>query len=104
MDVTPYWESWAPHLHFFEDTFLDLESIEKLTSVIQDPVLVVGAGQGLLVERLRAKGFDVDGVELSANMIKYAKKRRGIDLVQADARKMPFADGTYETSIITTGD
>ena len=103
MNVTPYWESWSPYLHFFEDTFLDLESIEKLASIIEDPVLVIGAGQGLLVERLRAKGFDVDGVDLSANMIKYAKKRRGIELVQADARKMPFADSSYRTSVIATG-
>ena len=103
MNETPYWEAWSPYLYFFEDTFLDLESIERLASVIEDPVLVVGAGQGLLVERLRGKGLEVDGVDQSENMIKYAKKRRGIDLVQADAREMPFLDNSYRTSVIATG-
>lgn len=103
MSVSTYWESWSPYLYFFEDSFLDLESIDKLSSLIQDPVLVIGAGQGLLVERLQTKGFDVDGVDLSENMIMYAKKRRGIELVQADAKNMPFTDNSYRTSIVATG-
>lgn len=36
-------------------------------------------------------------------MIMYAKKRRGLNLIQADAKNMPFADKSYKTSIITTG-
>jgi len=36
-------------------------------------------------------------------MISYAKKRRGLDLIEADARNMPFANNSYKTSIIATG-
>jgi 2-polyprenyl-3-methyl-5-hydroxy-6-metoxy-1,4-benzoquinol methylase len=56
---------------------------------------VVGAGQGLLVEGLTRKGFCVDGVELSPVMIEYAKRRRGLELIEADAGNMPFDDRTY---------
>jgi len=65
--------------------------------------LVVGAGQGLIVEELRKNGFRADGVDLSSEMIRYAKTRRGLKFVQADARAMPFGEGTYETIIYATG-
>src|SRR6266852_1336584 len=36
-------------------------------------------------------------------MIRYAKTRRGLTFVQADARAMPFGEGTYETIIYASG-
>ena len=36
-------------------------------------------------------------------MIRYAKTRRGLTCVQADARALPFGEGTYETIIYATG-
>ena len=36
-------------------------------------------------------------------MIRYAKIRRGLDLVQADASAMPFGKGSYRTIIYATG-
>jgi ubiquinone/menaquinone biosynthesis C-methylase UbiE len=66
-------------------------------------VLVVGAGQGLIVAELRKNGFRADGVELSSEMIRYARTRRGLTFVQADARAMPFGEETYETIIYATG-
>ena len=70
---------------------------------IRQPVLVVGAGQGLIVEELRRQGLRCDGVDLSARMMEYASVRRGLTLVRANATAMPFADGAYETVIIATG-
>ncbi len=98
-----YWKIWSPYWSYEEDFFLDLEAIDKLTIAIRDPVLIIGAGQGLLVERLQKKGFKVDGVDFEPNMIMYAKKRRGLNLIQANAQNMPFANKSYKTSIITTG-
>jgi hypothetical protein len=36
-------------------------------------------------------------------MIRYAKLWRGLDLIQADARSMPFGNETYRTIIYATG-
>lgn len=102
-DMAGYWEIWAPYWSYLEDNMLDLESIDRLASLITNPVLVIGAGQGLLVEQLQKKGFEVDGIDIDPTMVMYAKKRRGINLIQADARKMPFADKSYKTSIMATG-
>jgi hypothetical protein len=98
-----YWDIWAPYLPYLEDNLLDLETITELSASVTDPVLVVGAGQGLLVQGLTQKGFRVDGVERSPVMIEYARSRRGLKLIEADARNMPFDDNTYATSIIATG-
>jgi cyclopropane fatty-acyl-phospholipid synthase-like methyltransferase len=102
-DVARFWETWAPYLSYFEDNHLDLANIKKLDGLISDPVLIVGGGQGLLVEQLQKSGHKVDGVELSPQMIKYAQIRRGLKLIEADARRLPFPDQTYNTAIIATG-
>ena len=102
-EVERYWETWAPYLSYFEDNHLDLANIEKLRGIISDPVLIVGAGQGLLVEQLQKSGFKVDGVDQSPQMVKYAEMRRGLKLIEADGRNLPFASKMYNTAIIATG-
>jgi Methyltransferase domain len=102
-EVGRFWETWAPCLSYIEDNHLDLANIEKLGGVISDPVLIVGAGQGLLVEQLQRSGHKVDGVDLSPQMVKYAEMRRGLKLIEADARNLPFASEMYNTTIIATG-
>ena len=102
-ELDRYWDTWSPYWSYFEDSMLDVEGIQKLAIDLADPVLIVGAGQGLLVEQLLRKGFKADGVDLAPQMIKYAKERRNIDLIQADARSLPFPDGSYRTCIVATG-
>jgi ubiquinone/menaquinone biosynthesis C-methylase UbiE len=98
-----YWDALAPHHSSIENNYLDLPSLRLIVHDIHQPVLVVGAGQGLIVAELRKNGFQSDGVDLSSEMIRYAKTRRGLTFVQADARAMPFGEGTYETIIYATG-
>lgn len=98
-----FWDALAPYHSFIEDDYFDLSSLGLILHDIRQPVLVVGAGQGLIVEELRKNGFQTDGIDFSPEMIRYAKTRRGLELIQADAREMPFKDGTYQTIIYTTG-
>jgi SAM-dependent methyltransferase len=98
-----FWDALAPHHAAVENNFLDRESLRHIVSDVRSPVLVVGAGQGLIVAELLAKGLHCDGVDSSSEMIRYAKIRRGLDLIQADASAMPLADGTYDTVIYATG-
>lgn len=102
-NVYNFFEFWAPYWSLIEDNLLDIASINKLSNMFVSPVLVVGAGQGILVEKLKNQGLKVDGIDFSATMIKYAKQRRNIDLIKADARSMPFADNAYQSAIIATG-
>jgi len=98
-----YWDALAPHHSSIENNYLDLPSLRRIVRDIHPPVLVVGAGQGLIVAELHKHGFRADGLDLSSEMIKYARTRRGLNFVQADARAMPFGEGSYETIIYATG-
>lgn len=98
-----FWNVLAEFHAEIEDTNFDLASVRRLLPEIKSPVLVVGAGQGLIVEELRKRGFECDGVDLSSEMIRQAKLRRGIALVQSDAKAMPFPAASYETIIYATG-
>jgi SAM-dependent methyltransferase len=80
-----YWDALAPHHSSIENNYLDLPSLRRIVHDIHQPVLVVGAGQGPIVAELCKNGFRSDGVDLSSEMIRYAKTRRGLKFVQADA-------------------
>jgi SAM-dependent methyltransferase len=102
-DPYQFWDALAPHHAAIENNYLDLPTTRRLLNEIQGPVLVVGAGQGLIVEELRKRGFECEGIDLSREMIRQAKLRRGISLIHADARAMPMAERTYGTVIYATG-
>jgi len=102
-DMSACWKAWAPYWRDIENTYLDGPTIRRLESEMRSPVLLVGAGQGLLVERLRKDGFCADGIDSEPEMIVYARKRRRLELIEADARAMPFADESYATAIVATG-
>jgi len=102
-DMIEYFDLWAPYWSEREDTFLAKESVETLSNLLESPVLLVGAGLGMIIERLQARGLQVDGIELSPQMVKYAKKLRNLELIQGDAREMPVKDHAYKSSLIATG-
>ena len=102
-DLSNFWDVWAPYLSYIENNHLDIDCIHQLEDRINDPVLIVGAGQGLIVESLRRMGFNANGIELNGTMIDYAKKRRGLKFIQADGQELPLKDGSYSTVIVATG-
>ena len=102
-DTAAYWDTLAPHHWRLENNYLNVPSVRLILGDIRPPVMVVGSGQGLIVEELRRQGLRCDGIDLSAEMMEYARLRRGLTLVRANAAAMPFADGTYETVIVATG-
>jgi ubiquinone/menaquinone biosynthesis C-methylase UbiE len=103
LSTSEFWDALAPYHSSLENSYLDLRSIRRIMNELGEPVLVVGAGQGLIVAEIRKRGLQCDGVDLSPEMIRYAKLRRGISLIHADARAMPFAGQTYGTLIFATG-
>jgi len=98
-----FWNALAQFHAEVEDTNFDLASVRRLLPEIESPALVVGAGHGLIVAELRKSGYKCDGVDLSSEMIRQAKLRRGIALFEADAKAMPFPTASYATIIYATG-
>ncbi len=60
-------------------------------------ILDVGCGTGYFAEKFLSK-YDVTGVDISEEMIKYAQTRMK-EAVQADAQNMPFPDNTFDIVI-----
>jgi ubiquinone/menaquinone biosynthesis C-methylase UbiE len=58
--------------------------------------LDVGCGTGVYTEEISRFSKMCIGLDLSENMIEYAKKRReGLNLVLADAHNLPFRDDCF---------
>jgi len=98
-----FWNALAPFHAAIENNYFDLPSLRRILHEVHEPVLVVGAGQGLIVAELLKNGFQCDGVDFSAEMIRYARLRRGLSLIQADAKAMPLKNGACQTIIYATG-
>ena len=56
-EMEPYWDLWARYWAFVEDIFLNIGVIDKLATSIESPVLIVGAGQGMLGSKIAEERF-----------------------------------------------
>lgn len=101
--VKEWWLTWSPYWEHLEDRHFSTTITEKLLPEISEPALVIGAGQGLIVNYLKNKGYKVDGLDLEDEMIKLAKERHSINLIKGDAKKLPFENKSYKTVIISSG-
>jgi SAM-dependent methyltransferase len=60
-------------------------------------VLEIGSGRGTLLADLRSRGFDVVGVEISADRIAEARARFGdLPIQRIDGTTLPFSDATFD--------
>ena len=72
-NTAAYWDTLAPHHWRLEDNYLNVPSVRLILGDVRPPVMVVGSGQGLIVEELRRQGLRCDGIDLSAEMMEYAQ-------------------------------
>lgn len=72
--------------------------IDGESSILQPgaSVLVVGAGTGSDQELLKNFGMNVVGIDLSHSMLLQAEERVDDHLAQAEAVRLPFAEGTFD--------
>lgn len=63
-------------------------------------ILDVGTGTGRFAEYLNGAGFNVVGIDLSLSMMAKAREKKLRDLIQADAHRSPFRDGTFDGAIM----
>lgn len=72
---------------------LEMELIEPYLDGAR--VLEVGCGTGLLLQRAAQRASHAAGIDISPGMLQLAQKR-GLDVVQADATALPFADDSFD--------
>ena len=103
MSKNKWWSTWAPYWDNIEDRHFGLFALSKYLPYIKEPALVIGAGQGIIVEQLLKTGIKTCGLDLDPEMIRIARERRGIEIIQADAGKLPFSNHSFQSVIISSG-
>jgi ubiquinone/menaquinone biosynthesis C-methylase UbiE len=71
--------------------------VDRLEPLRGQRVLDLGCGKGRFASKLKAKGAEVVGIDLSALMLGDAVK--GIDCVRASARRLPFPSGAFDAVV-----
>lgn len=72
-------------------------AIAPTTGPERIPILEVGCGTGLLMARLRDRGFAVQGVDPSVGMLQRARER-GLDVFEATGDALPFEEHRFQVS------
>jgi len=103
MEADKWWSTWAPVWDHIEDRHFGTKTVEALIGQIRPEVLVVGAGQGLIVRHLKDAGVSAAGLDINPQMVRIAKEKYGLDIIEGDAGKLPFNDAMYNTVIISSG-
>jgi len=103
MEADKWWSTWAPVWDHIEDRHFGTTTTELLMDQIKPEVLVIGAGQGLIVRYLKNKGISATGLDINPDMVKVAKDKYDLAIVEGDAGKLPFKDDSYATVIISSG-
>jgi SAM-dependent methyltransferase len=77
--------------------------LELLACRSGDSVLDVGCGTGYFSRRLAQAGFRVTGIDLDPDALDFAARKNGrVRYLRADARHLPFADGTFDCAVAVT--
>ncbi|TFH42900.1 MAG: class I SAM-dependent methyltransferase [Chrysiogenales bacterium] len=103
MEAEQWWSTWAPLWDHIEDRHFSTRVTESLIDQITSDVLVIGAGQGIIVRHLAGRGFKAVGLDINLRMVRIAKEKYGIDIVQGDAGDLPFENDSFNTVIISSG-
>jgi ubiquinone/menaquinone biosynthesis C-methylase UbiE len=104
-DVAAHYEAWYESPEGQRADALEKASLGRLLRGFAGArsVLEVGSGTGHLTRWLGEEGLETVGLDLSAAMLAQARWLNGIDLVQGDGYRLPFADDTFDlVALITT--
>jgi len=94
--VSNFWE-------VFEEMGISPFTIRGFCKHLKSPVLVVGAGLGIVPECLCRMGYNVKSLDCTKEMAKKAKARRNLEMTICNATRTPFKDHSFGTVLINTG-
>ncbi len=84
----------------YEQLPVDRAVLDLFCTLVLDvgrSVADVGCGPGAIVPYLAARGLDPQGVDLSPEMVRVARRDHpGVPFAVADVRSLPFADGSLD--------
>ena len=91
---------WAQHYwHSVPCQKVRIEEIVKRVNGKDKKILEAGCNEGFLSQALIESGCNVTSVDNNPKMIKSAMLQFGIEVIQADINKLPFADESFDIAI-----
>jgi demethylmenaquinone methyltransferase/2-methoxy-6-polyprenyl-1,4-benzoquinol methylase len=100
----PTYERYATLLSYGQDPRWRRFLVSRIDAGPGDRVVDVATGTGMVARELvRQKGCNVVGVDQSPEMLAEARRRTNgrIELVEASAEQLPFADGEFDALTFT---
>lgn len=85
----------------FQPAPLESETWELVTRLLGEPrgsLLDVGCGTGSYSAALAERGWEVTGIDVSADMLRRAEAK-GVRTVHADATSLPFEDSSFDAAV-----
>jgi SAM-dependent methyltransferase len=73
------------------------EAALRLLGTGPGKLLDIGCGTGAQTVAFSEAGWDVTGIDASADMLRRARLR-GLEVIQADARALPFEDSSFDAA------
>lgn len=87
---------------YFND-LTDAPYVDKFLALLSKSakVLDIGCGPGTFTKYLLEKGFDVEGIDLSSEMLRIAEEKvPQTKFTQMDMRKLTFEDGSFDGLLV----
>ncbi|CAN5273109.1 hypothetical protein BH11MYX1_BH11MYX1_45810 [soil metagenome] len=81
---------------------LELELIERYFPAAPAKIIDLGCGAGRTTLGLEARGYEVDAIDLSEDLVEEARSRvRRARISLMDARELDFADATFDAALFS---
>jgi SAM-dependent methyltransferase len=74
--------------------------LRRLTGLASGRVLEVGCGSGLFLQELARAGYDVEGLDISASDVTYARERLGLRAFQGAAQDLALEENRYDAVLL----
>jgi ubiquinone/menaquinone biosynthesis C-methylase UbiE len=91
-------DSYERHRHQGYHQFLDDLEVSLARDYCQGRVLEAGCGTGLILRRLAVGALQAVGLDLSAGMLSWAR-RRGLSVTQGSVDALPFPDACFDAVV-----
>jgi len=97
--LAPIYDRLMGHVEYDEWIELIAKVINRYGGWNDPKILEIGAGTGVVGSLLNGLGYRYTASDLSVSMCREARRIRGLPVCAADARRLPFKQGSFDVAL-----